>query len=195
MQKPAPDPEVIAAEASRRAKERNILRKTALDMVRSLAVIGVVVVAIYWFVPRPATQVIPEADLPAAVAQAEQVGDVPAVVPSVPQEWRATSARREPPREGLPASWHIGYLTGSGEYAGVKMTQDATDLWLISVTTEGNDTATPVDVDGVEWATYVSAQNRVSLVHGGIGGPATVVSGTASRDELLQLAQAVQRAS
>ncbi len=194
MQNSASPPEAVAAEAARRAKERNILRKTALDMVRSLAVIGVVVVGIYWFVPRPDTQMIPEADLPVASAQAEQAGDVPVVVPVVPKDWRATSARREPAKDGLPATWHIGYLTGSKEYAGVKMTREATDLWFINATTEGDDVATPVDIDGVEWATWVSRENRVSLVHGDIGGPAIVVSGTATRDELAELATAVQRA-
>lgn len=187
-------PEAIAAEASRRAKDRNILRKTALDMVRSLALIGVVVLAIFFLVPRPETKMIPSADVSAMAAAAETAGDVPVVVPSVPTGWQATSARREAPHDGLPATWHIGYLTSSGEYAGLEMTNKASDDWFEDVTTDGTDIQTPLDVNGVEWATRVSAENRVSYVWGEEGSPATVVTGTASRDELLQLAEAVQAA-
>lgn len=184
----------IAAANRKRANERNILRKTAFDMVRSLAAIGVVVLVIFLLVPRPDTPVIPSANINDAAAAAESSGDVPVVIPKLPSAWKVTSARREAPDPTKQAAWHVGYLTPSGEYAGLEMTGNATAIWLSEATTSGNDVQTPQAIGGIAWATYVDSDGRVSLVKGAVGGPVTVVTGTATRDDLATLAEAVQQA-
>lgn len=163
-------------------------------MVRSLAVIGAFVAAVYLLVPRPDITVIPSGDIQAASEQASAAADVPVLVPDVPSEWKVTSARREPAKDGLPATWHVGYLTADKEYIGLKATSAASEAWLRSVTVGGVDVADPVEVGGVEWATWVSPDNgRVSLVRGDVGGEAVVVTGTAPRDDLVSVAAAAQQ--
>lgn len=172
---------------------RGIGRKNALDMVRSLAVIGAFVAVIVLLVPRPQTRVIPEGDIKAAAAESVKAGDVPVIVPEVPEGWKVTSARREPAADGLPAAWHLGYLTDDEEYVGLEATLVGSDAWLADVTLDGEDVATPVDIDGVDWATFVSPkQGRVSLTSGAVGGPMVVVTGSAPRDDLAAVAASAQ---
>ncbi|MFV0457648.1 MAG: DUF4245 domain-containing protein [Actinomycetales bacterium] len=174
---------------------RDIARKNALDMVRSLAVIGAVVVVIYLLVPRPSATFVPSADVTAAAAAAESIGGVQVIVPEVPDDWQVTSARREGAVDGMPVSWHIGYLTGSGEYAGMKITDEANDLWVADATLDGSDVRSPLDIEGRQWQTWVAEQDgRISLVQGSLGGPMVVVSGTADHGELVELATAIDSA-
>ncbi len=184
----------IDAAAPTRPPREGMLRKSALDMVRSLAVIGVVVAVVMLLVPQPKSTYSPEVDLPAVVAAARTAGDVPVVAPATPPGWQVTSARRERAEAPLPASWHVGYLTASGGYAGLETTGAASESWIADVTIDGVDTQTTQDVAGRPWQVWQSqGEDRTSLLQGSVGGQMTVVTGTATLDELVELAGLAQQ--
>ena len=169
-------------------------RKTATDMVRSLAVIGAVVAVLYLLVPRPAGTSTPPVDLPGAVEVAEAAGDVPVVVPDLGADWEVTSARRDRPVDGDPATWHLGYLTPSGGYAGLEVADAVTEDWVTRVTSDGTQ-AGAQDVAGTPWQVYESEQPRRTSLLLEQGGRTTVVTGSAVLDELVELAEAATEAS
>ncbi len=177
-----------------RTSREGMARKSALDMVRSLAVIGVVVAVVMLLVPQPKSTYTPDVDLAAVGAAARTAGDVPVVAPATPIGWKVTSARRERAVAPLPASWHVGYLTGSGGYAGLETTAAASESWIADVTIDGVDTQTTQDVAGRPWQVWQSqGEDRTSLLQGSVGGQMIVVTGTATLDELVELARLAQQ--
>jgi hypothetical protein len=163
-------------------------------MVRSLAVIGAVVAVIYLLVPRPAGTSAPPVDLPGAVEVAEAAGDVPVVVPDLGEDWEVTSARRDRPVDGDPATWHVGYLAPSGGYAGLEVADDVTESWVERVTSDGTPGATQ-DVGGTPWQVLESEEPRRTSLLLEEDGRTTVVTGSAVLDELVELAEAATEAS
>ncbi len=197
---PSPQP-TSSAQQSRQPTSRQPSagrgRRTVLDMVRSLAVIGAMVAAVYLLVPRPQGQLVQPVDVPGAAQVALQAGDVPVVLPELGQDWRATSARRDRPQSGYPAGWHLGYLTPEQDYAGLEVAAAPTPEWIQRVTSDGVQASTQ-EVSGRSWTVFES-------VPGGSGQPRTsllletddrvlVVTGTAVLDELVELAEAASAA-
>jgi hypothetical protein len=165
-------------------------QQTVLDMLRSLALILVAVGALVLIVPRPDKPIRQPVDVAQAADAAQEAG-APAVVPHVPDGWSATSARYEPRgADGVP-TFHVGYLTPSETYAGLEVARGATDAWLRQQTSQGEVTGSQ-DVDGQSWQQRLSSDGkRRSLVHE-TRGVTVVVTGTASLEELAQLASSAE---
>lgn len=169
-------------------------RQTAWDMVRSLAVLAVFLVPVLLFVPRPAEVERRPVDVAAVAAGADEA-DILLPVPDLPSAWEPNAARwdRTGP-DGVP-TWHVGYVTPAGAYAGLEVARDATRRWLGETTLEGEPAGTQ-EVAGVTWDVYSAPgvePRRLSLVRED-GGVTTVVTGTAATPELVTLATAVQQA-
>lgn len=175
-------------------------------MVRSLAVIGAMVAALYLLVPRPGVVEQPPVDVRAAVAAANAgmgTSGRPALltVPDVPPEWRANAASWRPVGPAQSPTLHVGYLTTSKQFAEIQITNQGTPAWLKTVTQDGAESGTATVADRL-WHTYLSADGkRQSLVlvrpaaelYASVDAPGatvtTVVTGTASRAELTTLAE------
>lgn len=159
-------------------------------MVRSLLVVLAVVIAVV-LVSQPRTGPIERpVDVEAATQEAVD-GGLPVRVPEVPDGWDPNGARFAPDTtEGLP-TWHVGYVTPSGRYAGVDVTRGATPRWVGGVSSDGREDGTRT-VEGATWQQLSSGGDpeRVSLVREQ-DGVTTVVGGTAPLEELDQLAAAV----
>ena len=167
----------------------------ALDMVRSLGLILVVVIPV-WFFAQP-----PDSD-EQAVRIVDQSADV--------QAW--TSAREDAPvPQGLPDTWRptvteylaepeglrLGWNTAEGQYAGFAATAGPAQEWLDETTGASSSEGT-VDVDGEPWERYQEdGGGSVSLSR--TFGDVTVVVGTrlatTSDAELLVLARSVAPAA
>lgn len=162
-------------------------RETVGDMVRSLGIVLLIVVALWYFAQpqdgdEQAIRVVdPSADVSALVDGAPGT-PVPG---GLPEGWRATSSTLE------PAGLRIGYVTPTGQFAEyAAFTQPGPDL----AAQTGSATAVgTVQVQGVAWQQLADADEHVSLVLEQSG--RTVVVGgvreTTSLDELLVLARAV----
>jgi len=198
------------------------LKKTARDMLLSMAVISLPIVAIVeWFPhdskkPEAAVQTV---DYSIPLEQARRDPDLPftALAPAtVPAGWRATSVHADlAPGEGTPLRWEIGFLTPDDQYAALDQVSGERSLETVLGTQAPG--ATPVGgVDGTvtaggfQWKVYVTPDGkRHALVRtaaptgvtgsgGGSGtaaaaGPvAVVVSGTIGVPELAGFAGALQ---
>lgn len=167
------------------------MRQTMWDMVRSMAVVLVVVFAIVLLAWRPQPDPITVVDPAPVVAMAVAQADFPISAPSgLPAGWRATSARWEPtPASGDDPVLHMGYVTPADEYAQVSQSRDSSAPYLAEQTAKGIPTGSQ-DVTGRSWQRW-EADGRRSLVLQSAG-VTTVVSGSASWDELVALAAALR---
>jgi uncharacterized protein DUF4245 len=161
--------------------------RSVADMIRSLVVVGGVVVILVLIVPRPSAVTQPPVDV-AGIAQGAQSGagftlSVPA---DLPAEWHATSARLLDGTDNV-RTWHAGYQTADAQYAAVEQAKNVTAVWL-RANTQGGDPVGTTTVAGATWTQYLH-QNRLQrtllYVHGSV---TTLVTGTASWADLTTLA-------
>ncbi len=175
-----------AAPPTRAKKKRG--RESAGDMVRSLGLILLIVVPVWFFAQPPSSDqktlrtVDPAADI-ASFAQAAPGVPVPGPLPA---GWRATSSTLQ------PGSLRVGWVTPSGEYAEYDgVAGPAPDL--AAETGSGAQVGT-FDVDGVTYRQLRDGDGHTSLVRVAPGG-AVVVGGvrqTSTLEELRVLAAAVR---
>jgi hypothetical protein len=163
------------------------------DMIRSLVVVGGVVVILVLIVPRPSAVTQPPVDV-AGIAQGAQSGaGFPLSVPQgLPVEWRATSARLLDGTDHV-RTWHAGYQTADAQYAAVEQAKNATSVWLRANTQAGDPVGATL-VGGVTWQQYLHEnrlQRTLVLVNGGV---TTLVTGTASWTDLEKLAASLRPA-
>lgn len=174
-------------------RRRQALRKSAADMLRTLAVVVAVVVGIVLLVPRPNSVNQPPVDVArAAAAAADGLGFTPAVPAGLPPGWSATSAKVQRGTDGV-ATWHVGYLTPAGRAGGYVQAARPTPAWENAQVTDGAEQGT-VDVGGTAWLTRSRLDRGItSLVLRGTGprDVTTIVTGRATPDELRQLITAL----
>lgn len=149
-------------------------RETALDMVRSLAVVLALVIPL-WFLAQPPDSdeaeirvVDPTADVTAFVS------DVPtAPVPgALPSGWRPTSSTYD----GAADLLRIGYVTPQGQYAEYAASTRAREDVVREYAGEDAQPLEEVTVDGAAWQQLRQPDGSLSLVRS--FGATTVVLGT-----------------
>lgn len=163
------------------------LRKTVLDMVRSMAVVLVVVFAIVLLSWRPTPDAVTVIDPAPAVASAQEQADFAVSVPAgLSDDWRTTSARWErTPESGDAPVLHIGYVTPSDEYGQVSQSRAASERYLVEQTSGGAPTGTR-EISGTVWQEWQADDRRsLVLIDDGV---TTVVSGTGAWAEIESLA-------
>jgi hypothetical protein len=165
--------------------------RSVADMIRSLLVVGAVVVVLVLIVPRPSAVSQPPVDV-VGVAQGAQpgAGFTLSVPQNLPADWKATSARLLNGTDNV-RTWHAGYQTADAEYAAVEQADKATATWLRANTQDGRPVGT-LTVAGVLWTQYLHEnrlQRSLLFVHGEV---TTLVTGTASWTDLATLAASLR---
>ena len=169
--------------------------ETTRDMVLSMAVVGAVVLGVFWMVAwqRPEVQgpIRPEADVEQVFTDI-RIGDTfPVLEPvDLPDGWTPTSAWFDSAQvSGVVGGGvlHVGYLTPEGSYAELKQTDGdraaAVDEWV-----DGAVRTAEVQVGDAAWDLVESEETgKVGLVRTD-GGVTIVVTGKAALDELETLA-------
>ena len=158
-------------------------------MVRSLGIVMLVVVAV-WFFARPPhsdEKSIRVVDATEDVqAFAADVRGVP-VPRSLPSGWRTTVSRYD----GESGLLRVGWVTPAGHYAEYAAAAHPDDRFLGDITGEAPK-GEPLTIGATSWTPY-RAQGALSLVH--VFGTTTVVLGTvrdtATAEELRVLARAL----
>lgn len=160
-------------------------------MLRSLGVVLVIVVALWFFGQASPSDV-------RTVRTVDQAGDVAtwrsavpsAPVPSAPQGWLPTVSQYVPSPTGLRLGWntpdrrYVEFATSTGPSAA-----------FVQATAGSGTAAGSLDVGGVPWQRYVDGDGSLSLVRALPGG-VTVVVGTsrtnAPDSEVIALAATVR---
>lgn len=169
------------------------MRQTITDMVRSLLLVLLVVGAILLVTWRPQPEAVKVIDITPVVALAAAQADFPVSRPEgLPAGWRPTSARFEPTEKSVPDPvLHFGYVTPLDAYAQVSQSTNKTAAY----SAEQTDSGLPVGSATVGDATWERWErgDRRSLVRSN-DGVLTIVSGTASWEDLTTLAASLQPA-
>ncbi|UQX05127.1 DUF4245 domain-containing protein [Streptomyces sp. RerS4] len=164
-------------------------KQTVWDMVRSLAVIGVVVAGIYLFIPHdedadPTRTV----DYRVETLTARRAAPYPVAVPmGLPQEWRATSVTYERKNAN---SWHLGFQDPDREYVAVEQSTDTSEKYIGRVTQKATATGQTERIGDRAWERW-DGEKYDALVRQEQG-YVTVVTGTASFEQLTKMAAALE---
>lgn len=171
------------------AKKRGL--ETVRDMVLSLGVVGIVVVALLIFGRHSEQDPVKRIDYSLKFQQASQVAPYPLLGPAgLPDQWRATSADYDG-QNPADTTWHVGFINPNDEYAAVEQSNGNADLFVKSKAKGGKPVGS-LDVAGRTWTSYDGPKYR-SLVRTG-DGVTTMVTGTATFEDLARLAAALQTA-
>ncbi|MFF2195088.1 DUF4245 domain-containing protein [Streptomyces sp. NPDC058157] len=164
-------------------------KQTVWDMVRSLAVIGVVVAGIYMFIPHddkadPTRTV----DYRVETLTARRAAPYPVAAPvGLPEQWRATSVTFE--RKNANA-WHLGFLDPQQQYVAIEQSTDASQKNLAKLTQKAAPTGQSQQVGDRAWERW-DGEKYDALVRQDQG-YVTVVTGTGSFEQLGAMAAALE---
>jgi uncharacterized protein DUF4245 len=164
--------------------------ETAGDMVRSLAVVLVLVAVVIFLTVRPHPRsTVHRIDYTEALAQARDQASYDVLAPTgLSRAWRATSARTD--RDDSAVTWHLGFVTPHDDYAAVEQGDGDPESFVASFAEHGKR-AGRVDVGGAVWRRVDGGDpERHALVLEG-DAVTTVVAGGASWQELRTLAAAL----
>ncbi|WP_181957663.1 DUF4245 domain-containing protein [Streptomyces paludis] len=164
-------------------------RQTVRDMFLSMAVIGLVVAAIYMFIPHDDKgDPVRAVDYRVELATARRAAPYPVVAPAeLAGEWKPTSVTYK--RQSGDA-WHLGFLDPDGEYVAVEQSTAPPKKYVHDVTQKAVDTGETQRVAGEEWQRWEGPKYS-ALVRPG-DAVTTVVTGTASYERLAEMAAALE---
>ncbi|MFD9129873.1 DUF4245 domain-containing protein [Kitasatospora sp. NPDC059571] len=164
-------------------------RQTVRDMVLSMLAVGVVGFFAYLFIPHSGGDGVHEVDYRVALASAKRAAPYPVLAPQgLAGGWRATSVQYSKDAHGN-AVWHLGFVTPEGKYAAVEQSTAAQTAVLADVVPKGEPDGSTA-VAGQDWQRYQGKPYRGLTRQ--TGSATTVVTGSASYDELAQLAGALK---
>ncbi|MEO7980554.1 MAG: DUF4245 domain-containing protein [Sporichthyaceae bacterium] len=184
----APEGEVAAAGPPPRSGRG---RKTVGDMVRSLAVVLVLVFVVVALNARDdGGETLRPLDFSGALAQARSSAPYDVLAPiGLPGSWVPTSARTG--RDGDAVTWHLGYVTRAGDYAGVEQ-GDGDPGSVVAAVADGATPDGTATISGLRWRRLDGGRpEKRALVLDGEA-VTTVVAGGASWAELTALARSLQ---
>jgi len=161
------------------ARKRQRGRESVGDMVRSLGLVMLIVVPI-WFFAQP-----PDSDEQSlrVVDPSQDIGLLQRASPGVPvpgalpEGWRTTSSTLD------PQDLRIGYVTPSGEYA--EYAASARPEFLTEITGGGEEVGT-LPVGGQSWRQYDDGDEHTTLVRDA-GGRTVAVGGVRETTTLAEL--------
>jgi hypothetical protein len=171
------------------APKRKRGRETAGDMARSLGLILVLVVPM-WFLAQPGRDAAQEVRVvdQASDRQAWSSTVEGAPLPEAPAAWRATVSRYEQE----PAGLRLGWLTDGDQYVEFAATTAGGRRYLEDLT--GGEEQGRARLGGQEWRRFAEEDGSVSFVRERAG--VTIVVGTrratATEDEVAELAATVR---
>lgn len=177
------------------------LRITVRDMIFSMALIVLPILAVIWLMPgtAPSTPVAPVTTSEYQAMLSSARGNLPftALSPTgLPATWQLTSDEYQP--EGATAAdWHLGYITPSGKYAVFEQTSESIGEFLSGESSDATQTGS-VQMAGASWQEYTgtspSALKTLLFRQDASKGVSSleVVAGSAPMTELQALADSLQ---
>ena len=138
-------------------RSRSRLRTTVRDMILSMTLIVLPILAVFWLMPSTAgktpVSVVSDSEYQAMLSAARTNLPFTAFSPTgLSSGWQLTSDDYVPAGEGA-ADWHLGYLTPSGKYAVFEQTDESVSQFLDDESSNAGPVGT-VQVAGVSWQKY-----------------------------------------
>ncbi|MFH9352987.1 DUF4245 domain-containing protein [Kitasatospora sp. NPDC017646] len=168
-------------------------RQTVRDMVLSMLAVGFVVWVGYLFLPHDAnSDPVHVVEYKVAAVSAKRAAPYPLLSPDgLSDKWRATSVNYTPAdlNNGRGNAWHLGFVTPSGQYAAVEQADVPRDKLLADKVAGAQPDGTS-DAAGHAWERVQGDKARALTTQS--GSATTLVTGTASYEELAELAQALK---
>lgn len=190
-------PETAQETADRKAAASAVYRssKTFRNLIAALLITVAVVAVIYLGVPRGSLAEPEPVDVAAAAEQASTSTGHTIIVPVVPADWRANSARLE------GDMWRVVYAPPTG-FVRVAQAIDASDTW-VSETLGGFAPSGTVTIDGIQWDEYripssartdtisyaiaTDAGPDIVMIYGATNADAAAVAASGVTDQIVQL--------
>ena len=141
-------PETPEETAARKAESSRVYRssQTFRNLIAALIVTVAVVAVVYLGVPRGTPPEPDPVDVAQAAADVQSSSGRTVIVPEVPAEWRANSARVE------AGAWRVVYAPASG-FVRIAQGFDAPDTWTATLLS-GRAPTDSTEIDGIEWDVY-----------------------------------------
>jgi hypothetical protein len=177
------------------------LRMTVRDMILSMALIVLPILAVIWLMPRTAPSspvaAVSASEYQAMLSAARSNLPFTALSPTdLPAAWQLTSDEYQP--EGQTAAdWHLGYITASGKYAVFEQTTESIAEFLNGESSNATVSGS-VQMAGASWQEYTgttpSALKTLLFRQSTVKGMNTieVVAGSAPMSELRTLADSLR---
>lgn len=174
-------------------------KSTALDMVRSLAVVGIAVVfLVFYSLQEKPRYSVPVSDVEATVQAARTNLDFPVLaLDAPPAKWRPNGAFLDPVR-GADNRWifHVGYVTPKEHYFGVDESNQPDLASFVNGYVYGSDTGETRTVAGLEFTVYTNAKQQSWVHRGTTSAPyAIVITGAGDPEEFDVFAQLLRAGS
>ncbi|MER7112669.1 DUF4245 domain-containing protein [Streptomyces sp. NPDC000229] len=166
-------------------------KQTVRGMFQSMAVICAAAGVIYLFVPHDDTaDPIKPVDYRVELVTAQRAAPYPILAPEgLAKGWTPTSVAYD--REEGDA-WHLGFLTPDRQYVAVEQSTAAPEKYIADVTHEARDTGRTEQVAGRTWQRWEGPKYDALVLRD--KGVTTVVTGTATREQLAQMVSALRPA-
>ncbi|MGB4777063.1 DUF4245 family protein [Microbacterium sp.] len=196
-------PETPQETAERKAESSQAYRqsKTVRNLVAALLVTLAVVAIVYFGVPRGSFDEPEPVDVAAAAENASASVGHTVLVPTVPENWRANSARME------GGMWRVVYAPPSG-FVRVAQGIDAPESWTSRIL-GGLAPTDAVTIDGIEWHEYeIPSSSRTDalsyaistdagadtvLIYGATDAATAAVAAAGVTDQILSLREETTR--
>jgi hypothetical protein len=141
-------PETPEETAARKAESSRVYRSSQSfrNLIAALLVTVAVVAVVYFGVPRGTPPEPTPVDVAAAAATVQSPSGSEVIIPEVPSDWRANSARVK------DGDWRIVYAPSAG-FVIVSQGFNAPDTWAATLLGGRAPTGT-TSIDGIEWDVY-----------------------------------------
>ncbi|MFD7710022.1 DUF4245 domain-containing protein [Streptomyces sp. NPDC059785] len=164
-------------------------KQTVRDMVLSLGLIGIVAGFIYLFIPHEEGEPpLKRVDYSVELLTARRAASYPVAAPEgLSDSWKATSVRFS--GDSFDA-WHLGYRAPGGEYVAVEQSTQKPSTFIDTASQGAEETKATQRIGDHTWQRYRGGQYDALVLKE--KGSTTVVTGTASFEQLTKMAQALR---
>ncbi|WP_229890921.1 DUF4245 domain-containing protein [Streptomyces lavendofoliae] len=166
-------------------------KQTVRGMFQSMAVILAAGGVMYLFIPHDEkADPIKPVDYRVERVTAQRAAPYPVLAPEgLADGWTPTSVAYD--REGGDA-WHVGFLTPDRQYVAVEQSTAVPEKYIAEVTHEARDTGRTQRVAGKTWQRWEGPKYDALVLRE--KGVTTVVTGTATGEQLARMASALRPA-
>ncbi len=164
-------------------------KQTVRDMTLSMAVIGIFVAVIYMFIPHDEeADPVRAVDYRVELITARRAAPYPVAAPEgLAKDWKPTSVTYERSNSN---AWHLGFLDPDGQYVAVEQSTAPTDKYIRKVSQNAVETGRTERIGGETWQRWEGPKYDALVRRD--EGATTVVTGTASFEQLAKMAAALR---